>query len=109
MDTFPMEYIWNRSANERARMAVVLHNMAFALEADEENGKGELQANMAVHACQAWVNEPNTWTVFEGWVHFSAGPNSVFTRNYPESWLAAEQLDRERKAEHEKLLSMNKK
>jgi hypothetical protein len=74
-------------------MAQALENQIFAIHPDsiyanaDGSNVGQLEANdeMGVHASinhgKAWQGEPNSYGVFEAWVHFSVGPNAVWTDN----------------------------
>lgn len=85
MTQYPMAEIGSRTAEGRAKVVAVLRNMADAVEA-ETDGNGELGVYGVVNCGLAWIGEPDTWTVYEGWIHFSAGPNSVATWKWPEAW-----------------------
>ena len=63
-----------------ALLIAALRNMASAVEAAaSQGGNDELIVSAGIECGQAWQNDPSAWTVFEGWIHFSAGPNAVFT------------------------------
>jgi len=75
------------SRADRLALLVVLENMLQAIHGslmtEKDDPNGELTVQASVIAGQAWQNEPETWTVFDCWLHYSAGPNAVATQEWP--------------------------